>query len=465
MSSSQQPVEERIYKLDFTKLSDYQKAERQADERIRQIQAKKGQATGLNDDVKSCMDVFISDMKHLWGSRREAFLMTYRSIKKDYDEIVMEHNGLVQKLHSLITDDYAVARDSRNLAYEKLTGVELGDDEGQALFKKVRLIEPRYDDDGDELWHKVENIVYERRNGAAANASSSEAIDSDDKFIEEVVIDLDETKLDSGDANSETIVMNISDGNEELPASKQQKSKVVLNDKISLQSWGALGFGLVFAFVDFYFFRQTISQIMDVSTKEIFLSWVIPAFMTIIPLIIMFFFAGPYSTYLKPKRNAATIGSLALWLVYGLVFVVMRLVVPMDDESMAASILLAFLFFLVYVIDGAAMFIAGREIWNPALREYRTQSKRCKDILDQCLALKKAIESKRSEYARVRGNFGSLKMHAVEVLASFDKPDGFVDRQRKHLKDKLIAADLLKGDANIADLDDPAILALDAKAQ
>lgn len=452
MGIGQQSAEERIYKLDFTKLSDYREAVRRSDERIAKAKAKKGQATGLNDDIKSCMDVFISDLKGLWGSRREAFLMTYRAVKKDYDEIVMEHNTCVQQLRSTLANDYQVARDSRNLAYEQLTGVESTENEDLKPFDQINMIKPRYDDDGDELWHKVERIVSDRRKGIFSNEHEFDTIDPDEKFIEEMVIDL-ESEVGPEITSSSDSMPIILDYNKEKP-------QVVLNDKISAQSWGALIAGIVFAFVDFYFFRQTISQIMDVSTKDIFLSWVIPAFMTIIPLIIMFFFAGPYSTYVKPKRKAATIGSLAIWLVYGLVFVVMRLVVPMDGESMAASVLLAFLFFLVYVIDGAAMFIAGREIWNPALRIYRTQSKRCKDIINHCLALKTEIESKRSEYARVRGNFGSLKMHSVEVLTNFDKPDGFIDQERKHLRDKLISEDLYRGDSNIADFEDPDRLAL-----
>ena len=455
MSMSQETKEQRVYKLDFSQLGDYQEAERQADERIARAKAKMGQATGLDDDVRSCIDVFISDMKNLWGSRREAFLITYREIKKDYDTIVMEHNNSVQKLRSILTSEYQVARDSRSKAYEQLTGTESYESEDLTPFNQISMIKPRYDDDGDELWHKVEKIVKNRRNGIADDEGESYTIDPDEKFVEEMVIDINDDSDFEVALDDNSVVIPIGVGKEE--------SQVVLNDKISAQSWGALIAGIVFAFVDFYFFRQTISQVMDVSTNDIFLSWIIPALMTIIPLIIMFFLAGPNRTYVKPKRTKEMFFWLAIWLVYGLVFVVMRLVVPMDGESMAASILLAFLFFLVYIIDGAAMFIAGKEIWNPALRIYRAQSKRCKDILDQCSALKSTIESKRSEYARVRGNFGSLKMHAVEELTNFDKPDGFIDKQRKRLRDKLIVEDLYKGDGNISDFDDPSCLALNSE--
>jgi MFS family permease len=163
---------------------------------------------------------------------------------------------------------------------------------------------------------------------------------------------------------------------------------------------------LPLAVLDLFFFRLTFSEIQDWPQNS-FETWFFSSVFALVALGSAVTAGWLMTRDQKILGKKVAVGLMVLWLALGLTFFVFRLTANVGDDgkTMTENFGMAFLFLIVYLLDGFFGFVAGYELLNSYLREYLRNKKLAAESAAKCTDMMTMIDHRA---AHMRGTEGEL---------------------------------------------------------
>jgi MFS family permease len=206
------------------------------------------------------------------------------------------------------------------------------------------------------------------------------------------------------------------------------------------------------AFVDVYFLQLAVAILADASDVlgEI-LSGVVAFFLAVVALVLAGFAGRFFDEHEAHSRRICAV-LLAAWLILGLAFFSVRmtngiLFTQGDSPEQTIEILIAVTFLIVFFVDGLLGFLAGKELLNTHLHDYRHAKKEVEALSKRCVEGITSVENCLSKTKQIELQKKALLLSMKTINDTYFSE--IVPSRMESLERKMRTQDLLYGSAEL----------------